>query len=200
MSYKQALCEPQEHEHCGSYFSRARITPAVLTAVVLLLLAGCGPRDDRYNPSKFRVKGIIAPPEVVIPSSVRRPHEFNGLYLESGNSKLTALCCWIGTQASVLVKKTAPSTALSLDVYVPKVPAFESHSQSVTVGFEGYKQQKVFAGLKIGFNKLEVPVPAALRKKKGAVRVALRCSVPYVVQMGQRHVRYGALLISIYFR
>ena len=200
MSYKQALCEPHEHEHRGSYFSRAPITPAVLTAVVLLLLAGCGPRDDRYNPSNFRVEGAIAPPEVVIPASARHPGNFNGLFIEPADSKITALCCWIGTQASVLVKKAAPSSTLSLDVYVPKVPAFESQSQSITVEFAGFGGKSVFPGLKVGFNTLKVRVPDGLRKKKGPVRVALRCSVPYVVPMGQRHVQYGALLTSIYFR
>jgi hypothetical protein len=200
MSYKQAPCEPHEHEHRGSYFSRAPITPAVLTAVVLLLLAGCGPRDDRYNPSNFHVEGAIAPPEVVIPASARHPGNFNGLFIEPGDSKITALCCWIGTQASMLVKKTLPSSTLSLDVYVPQVPAFESQSQSITVKFSGFGAQSIFPGLKVGFNTLKVRVPARLRNTKGPVRVALRCSVPYVVPMGHQQVQYGALLTSIYFR
>lgn len=149
-----------------------------ITAVIAVcLLVACGPRNDVYNPSHFAVHAVVAPPDVAVPNNwTGTSFEFNGLYVEPPDS---LGCCWIASQATLLVRKHGRADSLVAGFWVPNLPVFDD-GQRVRISIPG-KENVVWNDLDFnGPTDVTVTLPAALRESNGLIPVRIQSDITYV--------------------
>jgi len=156
-------------------------------------MTGCGPRDGRYNPSNFQVRGALAPPDVVLPA--RGPGPI-GLSVARGDS---SLCCFIAPHATLLVRKTGPADDLRINVYVPDAAIFRRTPQTLRITFPG-GEVRTIGGLTPGQHTNGVPLPKSVRGLVGTVKIGLTSSIEYVPEGGGDAQHYALVLVSIFFQ
>ena len=168
---------------------------AFLAAAVGAMLFGCGPRDSAYDPTQFHVRGVLAPADVVLPSTARAGDVVNGLYTIEASTG--ASCCWIARHAKVLVRKRLAATSLRIGVYIPAVGTFEKQVQRVKVTFPRRAASFASQGLKPGFSTISIDLPQSMRSAKGDIEIDLDSALDY--NAGADMSRYSLILLSIYF-
>lgn len=168
-------------------------TRVCLFIATLLALCACGgPKDARFAPKELAVSGPVWPQETLPGKKTA------GIYPIDAHEDSTTLCCWTAPQARVVVRKDRSARNLRVNFYIPNVPLFRSHAQTLTVLFPGYPERKTLAGLRPGFHGFDVNVPATLRNVHKPQLVMLDSAVQFV-PLGANGPRYGILLVSIYF-
>lgn len=173
------------------YFKRA-LRALYPLAAASLLLTSCGPRDQAYNPVHFGLRGMLVPPEVIGTAP--------GLFPIPANLASSSLCCWLGKDAELLVRKRGASRRLSLTIYVPDLPALSQGRQSLVVYFPPYRGAAHFAHLSTGFQTEVVAVPNELITKVGKIRVRLQAGVTLPPDASAaRGPQYALILTSLYF-
>jgi hypothetical protein len=185
---------PPDHEKCRIPHLRLIVTGGFLLA----LASACGQRDAAFNPSHFTARGLLAPPEVAVPRGTRAGN-YRGLFLMDANGG-SQVCCWIAPETTLRVKKDRAAQVLMVAVYVPDVPLFRAHAQTLKVVFPGNPAEYV-RGLAPGFHTARVRVPASLRRERGTLTVRLHAAVTYAVPgtPGAPGPRYAVILTSVYF-
>jgi hypothetical protein len=152
-----------------------RYITGVITAC--LLLAGCGPRNDAYNPSHFTVHAVVAPPDVAVPSGwTNAAFNFNGLYVEPPDA---LSCCWIATQATLYVRKHGPADKLVAGFWVPNLPAF-ANGQRVKIALPGETHTPWRELDANGATAVTIALPPALRNASGIVPVRIDSESAFV--------------------
>jgi hypothetical protein len=180
---------------------RTLIAP-LLAFIAAMLLSGCGPKDARYDPSHFRLRGVLAPPEVVLPKGTVPGAEVDGLYTQRPSDADKVLCCFISPHATLVVRKDRPAAHLRIEVYVLDAAVFQDHPQTLRIGFPRARTTTIVRGLTPGFHSLSVSVPRALQLVQGPVRVDVDAAIDYVPSTASTSAdtRHLALLVtSIYF-
>lgn len=176
---------------------RTLIAPFLALAIAASVY-GCGPRDAVYDPSHFRLRGMLAPPEVVLPPGTVPGSEVGGIFTFSAHTP--GLCCFIAVHTRVLVRKHGPADKLHLAVFVPQVPVFVGHPQRLRISFPSVGVSTTTRNLRPGLHLVDVPVPPALRHFKGNVSVTVDSAVDYVpVTVGTVKPHYGVIMLSVYF-
>lgn len=173
-----------------------------LTLVVAACLSGCGPRDAVYDPSHFRLRGVLVPSDVVLPRGTPPGDVANGLYTESASDRGVGLCCFVAPRTRLVVRKSRPASLLRIAIYVPNVPLFALHPQHFSISFPAFGETIKSGALLAGFHMLSVKVPPALRTIDGNVRVNLDAAIDYVPKdagTGSDARHYAAIVSSIYF-
>lgn len=141
-------------------------------------LSACGPRDDAFAQSSFKIHGQIAPRDVGVPTApIDAANEFNGLYTQGPE---TLSCCWIAPHATLLVHKRGPANTLVAGFRLPNVPRFDQ-GQQISISFPGIDAPPRRADLQVDSQYLiKVPVPPPLRARTGLIPVTITCTVDYV--------------------
>lgn len=146
-------------------------------AIAVTCASSCGPRDDAFQPSNFRVHGAIAPPEVAVPASLdNAPSEFDGLYLEGSDA---FSCCWIAPKATLFVRKRGPAVALIAGFRIPDVPRFRN-GQEISIRLPGagaLANTRLFGGQQ---RTVRFALPADFQRKTGLVPIEITTSLDYV--------------------
>jgi hypothetical protein len=146
---------------------------------IVLALAACGPRDTRFAPSNFQVHNVVVPRDLAAPNdAVDGDVDYNGLYV--GGPKLYS-CCWIAPHATLLVRKHRPARTLVAAFWVPDVPFFHTHPQTVKLSFDGTHSKPLLLHLyNIQYNNFRLAIPASLRNKTGLIPITLDSSVTFI--------------------
>ena len=168
--------------------------------LVSVSLCGCGPRDAAYDPSHFRLHGVLAPPDVVLPKGTRPGAVVDGLYTRTPEP--AALCCLIAPHARLVIRKSVTATTLRMGLYVPKVALFERQPQRVRLRFGNSRRSLMTQALPPGFHIVDVKVPPVLQIFKGDVAIKFDCSTDYVPSLagtGADNRHYCGVLLSMYF-
>ena len=156
---------------------RQRLHYRYITAVIAAcLLVACGPRNDVYNPSHFAVRAVVAPPDVAVPNWTGTAFALNGLYIEPPDA---LGCCWIATQATLLVRKRGPAQTLVAGFWVPNLPVF-ADGQRVRIAVPGIAHPDWDDLESNGPTDVDVTLPPALRNATGLIPVRIDSDVAYV--------------------
>lgn len=146
---------------------------------IILSLASCGPRDGAFNPSNFRATNVIAPRDVAVPSNAASGDtDYGGLYV--GDPSLLS-CCWLAPHARLLVRKHAIARKLVVGFWVPRIPFFRAHRQTVKLRFDRTHARPVTLRMpNTELNAFRVAVPASLRNQTGLIPISLDSAVTFV--------------------
>lgn len=147
-----------------------------LTAIVACaLLAACGPRDARYNPSHFTFSGAAAPPEVVLSPGTKAGSHVNGILAVAPASDV--FCCPADARVDVRVRKDRAASTLKIGTYV----SAGARPEVFTVTFAD-GAQRTTGRVAEGFSVSSVLVPRGLRDRKGTTRIRIDATVaPYTL-------------------
>lgn len=146
----------------------------------LILLASCGPRDARYDVSRFSVTGAAAPPEIVLPAGFEPGARFGGVATLKPDSE--AFCCPAAGRIDVPVRKDEVAGDLVVGTYVPTEVG---PAERLRVTFPDGSTRTASAPRGFGISRLALP--AALRDARGPQRIRIDATnAPYT-------------LVSIYF-
>jgi hypothetical protein len=139
------------------------------------LMAACGPRDARFNPSKFSFAGAGAPPEVVLPKDTKPGSTAQGIITVGPRDE--GFCCTATARALLVIRKDRTATVLRIGTYVP----VHTHDQVLRVTFPD-GSQRITPPIATGWSVTNVPVPARFRPVIGTVRIRVDASrAPYVL-------------------
>lgn len=139
------------------------------------LLAACGPRDARYNPSHFAFSGAAAPPEIILRPGTKAGSRVNGILAIGPTSDI--FCCPADAHVKAQVRKDRAASTLQIGTYVSPGP----RAEVLTVTFaDGSKRST--GTVATGFSVSSVPVPKSLRALRGVTRIRIDATVaPYTL-------------------
>ncbi len=140
----------------------------------LMLLTACAPHDGRFDPSHFKWTGVGAPRDVVLPLGITPGSSFGGLTTAAPDRE--AFCCAAGPHVDVPVRKDHAATRLTIGTFLPA----EGPPNHFRVTFPDGTVRTADGGR--GFSTFSVPVPEALRPRRGTLRIRVDASVaPYTL-------------------
>lgn len=181
---------------CSTVARRCALSAA---CAAVLLFTQCGPRDAKYNPSNFTIKGPIVPAEALVPAGALPGDEIDGVYVAGGDA---TSCCFISPHATLSVRKPRPASRLCIGVYVPPVGPFVQRPQALTAHLVGSPIALRFGNLHGGQDYRCELIPGRLRNVNGPMEVRLDSDIDYVPAQagtGGDTEHYALVLISIYF-
>ncbi len=153
----------------------------------LLALGACAPAWRLPD-------GIVADP------AERGKPLVGGIYASTDPND--ASCCAIRRRAEFDVEKDGPAQDLAIQFYLPDIPFFHRHAQSVGVALEGRPQpERCCFGP--GMHMLLIRLPPALARRSGRVHVVLTMKYAFVPK--EEHINgdvrpLAAILVQTDFR